>query len=141
MHIHIVMTGLPVDSRDPNNETTSRILQAIASAGLVDKITVLGMVSFQDLTNLMRTAAVVIQPSRFEGWSTVVQDCLALGRPLLCSDIPVHREQASTARGFFDPDRPEALAELLAPTWNELQPGPDPDTAQAALAPELTLDR
>jgi len=141
MHIHIVMTGLPVDSRDPNNETTSRILQAIASAGLVDKITVLGMVSFQDLTNLMRTAAVVIQPSRFEGWSTVVQDCKALGRPLICSDIPVHREQAPQALGFFPCDRADILADSLAANWTSLEPGPNRAMEEQALAGEREFAR
>jgi glycosyltransferase involved in cell wall biosynthesis len=132
--IPLVITGLPIDYRDRNNETTSRILQAIASAGLNRDITVLGMVNDFDLANLMRTAAVVIQPSVFEGWSTVIQDCQALGRPLICSDIAVHREQAPCALGFFRSDRPDELAEVLAQNWSDLEFGPDPETEKRALA-------
>jgi glycosyltransferase involved in cell wall biosynthesis len=140
-NIPVAVAGLPADYRDPTNAVVSRLLQTIAEVPLRDQVTLLGLVSEADLLDLLRTAAVVIQPSRFEGWSTVVQDCQALGRPLLCSDIPVHREQAPTARGFFGPDRPEALAELLAATWDKLRPGPDPGAEEAALAKERRFAR
>src|SRR5215475_11583827 len=137
--IPAVITGLPLDYRDANNETTSRILQAIASAGLNQQITVLGMLDESDFCNLMRAAAVVVQPSLFEGWSTVIQDVKALGRPLVCSDIPVHREQAPEALGFFPCNRPDHLAELLNETWPILEPGPDFEKEKEALARELEL--
>src|SRR5205823_4633598 len=123
IQIHLVLTGLPIDYRDRNNETTTRILQAIACSGLNRYVTVLGMVDDFDFGNLLRAAAVVIQPSMFEGWSTAIQDCKALGRPLICSDIPVHREQAREALGFFRRDSPDELAELLAENWAKLDTG------------------
>jgi glycosyltransferase involved in cell wall biosynthesis len=139
--IPVVMAGLPADYRDPANAVVSRLLQTIAEVPLRDQVTLLGLVTEADLLDLLRTAAVVIQPSRFEGWSTVVQDCQALGRPLLCSDIPIHREQAPSALGFFDPDRPEALGEVLAATWSDLEPGPDAPAEEAALAKERRFAR
>src|SRR6185295_3152663 len=96
----IVMTGLPADPRDTSNSNFSALLQKIAAAGLNGQIIILGQVPYVDLINLMTMAALVIQPSRFEGWSTIVQDSKALGRPVICSDIPVHREQAPDAIGF-----------------------------------------
>ena len=134
--IHVVMTGLPSDHRDPANRNFSALLQAIAAAGLNSQITILGLAPYTDLINLMRTAALIIQPSRFEGWSTVVQDAIALGRPLLCSDIAVHREQAPKALGFFGTDRAEVLSELLAAYWNDLAPGPSYTVEQQSLALE-----
>ena len=139
--IPLVMIGRPSDNKDPHNRNLSGILQAIASRGLSDQVFVLGEVSFQDMINLMRTAAVVIQPSRFEGWSTIVQDAKALGRPLLCSDIQVHREQAPQALGFFACDQPEQLAALLAEHWPRLKAGPDQAGENAALATEAAFAR
>jgi len=136
VRVSVVMTGLPSDHRDPANKNFSALLQAIAAAGLNDQITILGLVPYADLVNLMRTAALIIQPSRFEGWSTVVQDAVALGRPLLCSDIAVHREQMPRALGFFDTDRADVLAELLEAHWARLTPGPDPRLEQEALGAE-----
>ena len=77
------------------------MLQAIATADLAGQIIFLGQIPYADLVNLMRAAAVVIQPSLFEGWCTIVQDAKAIGRPLICSDLSVHREQAPDAIGFF----------------------------------------
>jgi glycosyltransferase involved in cell wall biosynthesis len=116
--IPLVMTGLPADYRDPSNETVSRLLQQVAKCGLVGQVVVLGQVPYPDLVSLMRVAAVVVQPSLYEGWNTSVEDAKALGRPLVCSDIAVHREQVSGDAGvFFDPKNSEALASQLASAW------------------------
>ena len=139
--VPIVMTGLPVDHRDRSNANFSALLQAIASAGLNDQITILGQVAYDDLINLMRTTTLIIQPSRFEGWSTIVQDAKALGRPVICSDIAVHREQVPAALGFFPCDQPAVLASLLAEHWDKLAPGPNKDFETSALANEREFAR
>ena len=136
MEVPVVMTGMPSDHRDPSNKNFSSLLQAIATAGLHQQIFILGLVPYADLVNLMRTAALIIQPSRFEGWSTIVQDAVALGRPLLCSDIAVHREQVPGALGFFGCDDAKTLAELITSIWEQLSPGPDPDKENLSLAAE-----
>jgi hypothetical protein len=38
-----------------------------------------------------------------EGWSTTVEEAKSLEGPLILSDIPVHRVQASTVADVFDP--------------------------------------
>ena len=136
LRVPVVMTGLPADHRDPANKTFSALLQSIASANLSGQIMILGLVPYDDLVNLMRTAALIIQPSRFEGWSTIVQDAVALGRPIVCSDIAVHREQVPNALGFFPTDRPDVLAELLESKWKQLSPGPDKIIEEKSLASE-----
>jgi hypothetical protein len=80
---------------------------------LFENISVLGEVPFEDLLSLLRCASLVIQPSEFEGWSTTVEDAIALGRPLTCSDIATHREQAPDA-AFFGVNDAATLAGYLA---------------------------
>src|SRR5262249_46677915 len=46
-----------------------------------------------DQIMLMRGASAIVQPSLFEGWSTVLEDTRALGKPIIASDFPVHIEQ------------------------------------------------
>ena len=141
IHVPVVMTGLPADYRNPANSPTSHLLQTIAKAGLAGQVVPLGQVPFAHLIALMRCAAAIVQPSRFEGWSTVVEDAKALGRPLICSGIEVHREQAPGALGFFDCDEPQELAEIILRHWAHLAAGPNFAGEEAALATERHFAR
>jgi glycosyltransferase involved in cell wall biosynthesis len=134
LRIPMVFLGMPADYRDPENATLSRLFQQIAARGLAGQIIILGHVPRADLVDLLRGAAVVIQPSRFEGWNTTVEDAKALARPLLCSDLIVHREQAPSALGFFDCDDAQGLSALLEQWWPSLQPGPAPAAEQEQAA-------
>jgi hypothetical protein len=87
---------------------------------------VLGLIPRSDQIQLMRGATAVVQPSLFEGWSTVVEDARCLGKRLFVSDIAVHREQDPPAAVFFNPWEPEALANALAKEWAALPHGLDP---------------
>ncbi|MDH4229814.1 MAG: glycosyltransferase [Nitrospirota bacterium] len=141
LYIPAVFTGMPSDNRSPVNQSVSELMQAIATAGLAGQVAPLGLVPHGDLVDLLRSAAVVVQPSRFEGWSTTVEDAKALGRPVICSDIPVHREQAPDALGFFGCDDPGQLADLLADVWGKLSAGPDPGAEKLALERERMFAR
>jgi glycosyltransferase involved in cell wall biosynthesis len=134
--VPVVMVGGLGDYRDPQGRYLSELLQRIARARIGEHLWLLGKVPFGDLVDLLRCAAVVVQPSRFEGWNTTVEDALALGRPVLCSDIEVHREQAPGAVGFFGCDRPDELAEILEARWDALAAGPDVERERAALEAE-----
>ncbi len=117
----LVLTGLLADGRDPTNKHLSDLLQEIASRGLAAKIQILGHVPYSDLVNLIRQSSAILQPSLCEGWSTTIEDAKALGVPLICSDLPVHREQAPQAAGFFDPADAQSLAEVLHAAWPKVK--------------------
>lgn len=102
----LVCTGATDDYRDP--AYFGRV-----TAGLPDTVRILGVVPRADYLQLLRGAAAVVQPSRFEGWSSVVEDARAFGKPIALSDIAVHREQSPRGAYFFDPDDPAALARAV----------------------------
>jgi glycosyltransferase involved in cell wall biosynthesis len=121
--ICLVSTGHTHDSRHP---LYFAILQKVLEKlGLNGHIRILGLLPRQVQVQLIRRAAAVIQPSLFEGWSALVEDARTLGKRIYVSDIPVHREQQPANAIFFHPDRPDALADLLARDWADLKPGPD----------------
>jgi glycosyltransferase involved in cell wall biosynthesis len=136
LSIPVVMTGMPTDYRDPSGKTLSNLLQAIAANDLSSEVIILGMVPYQHLIELMRSAALIIQPSRSEGWSTVVEDAKCIGRPVLCSDLAVHKEQVPDALGFFPCDDAEQLAALMGTHWASLEAGPDPERERLSIATE-----
>jgi glycosyltransferase involved in cell wall biosynthesis len=128
----IVCTGLEEDFREPGHFRSLR--EYITREGLENAVRFLGRVPRRDQVQIFRLAAAVVQPSLFEGWSTVVEDAKALGRPLILSDIPPHREQATESDAFFRAGSPEHLARVVEDRWSGLKPGPDLEAEQAARA-------
>ncbi len=98
---------------------------------LGEAIRILGLIPRGDQVALMRRAIAILQPSRFEGWSTVVEDARTLGKAVLLSDIGVHREQAP-ARGVFLPTADSgAWATAMETAWNSFPAGPRPEEERA----------
>jgi glycosyltransferase involved in cell wall biosynthesis len=121
--ICLVSTGHTHDSRHPLYFAILK--KHLEKLNLNGHVRILGLLPRQVQIQLLRRAVAVIQPSLFEGWSSLVEDARTLGKRIYVSDIPVHREQHPDEAVFFDPDRPEELAELLARDWPDLKPGPD----------------
>jgi glycosyltransferase involved in cell wall biosynthesis len=124
LKIPLAMTGVPADYRDPENQLLSNLLQDFATRGLTDQVYFLGKLPFADLISITRCATVIVQPSLCEGWNTLIEDAKALGRPIICSDIDVHREQAPSALGHFSPLDPDGLAKILLDHFPDLEAGP-----------------
>jgi hypothetical protein len=77
----------------------------------------------------------LLQPSRYEGWSTAVEDAKALGKIILVSDLTVHREQLPSTYPFIiSADDARAWAEAMSVVWNEATVGPDSNKEAQALA-------
>ena len=66
----------------------------------------------------MKDSEVVINPSKFEGWSTTVEEAKSLGKNIILSDIPVHREQNPKWGIYFDPNNPNQLASIIKNSLN-----------------------
>lgn len=114
----LVCTGNTRDWRRPGY--FAELQSFIRDHGLAGRIRILGLIPRDDQMQIMSRALAVLQPSLFEGWSTVVEDARAMGRPLYVSDIPVHREQAHPLARYFDPQSSEMLADILERDWAEL---------------------
>jgi glycosyltransferase involved in cell wall biosynthesis len=95
--------------------------------GLRNHIRILGLLDRDRQVALMRRGLAMLQPSRFEGWSTIVEDAKALGQTLLLSDLAVHHEQQPADATFLPLDDPGAWANALADVSTFLQPGPRTD--------------
>jgi len=119
----IVCTGQLHDFRDP--DYPNLILRAVHKLGVASQVMLVGLVPRRMQIEMMRRCLAVVQPSLFEGWSTVVEDSRVLGKPCVLSDLPIHREQNPPGAQFFDPHSPESLATEMAKAWETLSAGPD----------------
>jgi glycosyltransferase involved in cell wall biosynthesis len=107
----VVCTGKPADPRQPDH--FDALMKHAADQGVADRFKVLGVIPYADMLSLMNHSAAVINPSRFEGWSTTVEEAKAMGKRIVLSDIPVHREQNPPDALFFGTDAPTELAQAL----------------------------
>jgi len=75
-----------------------RLARQIAARGLADAVHFLGV--RDDVPLLLRAVDVMVFPSLWEGLPGAVLESLAVGTPVVASDIPPHREIASLLPGI-----------------------------------------
>jgi len=126
----VVCTGSATDYRNP--DYYNQLLARIQDLGIGEQVRLLGLIPRVDQIQLMRRCLAVIQPSLFEGWSTVVEDARSLGKPMLLSDFPVHLEQNPPDSYFFERSNAEHLATLIDKAFTTLTPGPDSEKESLA---------
>lgn len=106
----IVATGRGEDPRRPGYR--QELIAHIEKCAATDSFLLLDGVDHATVQAMMVGANALLNPSRFEGWSTTVEEAKAVGTPMLLSDIPVHHEQAPHAR-FFGTDDATSLADAI----------------------------
>lgn len=119
----VVCTGSLHDYRCPGYG--DELLHQIHAYQLESQFHFLGLVPRLDQIQLMRRALAVIQPSLFEGWSTVVEDARVLGKTILLSDLPVHQEQDPPYAHYFRRHSADDLAQTLKTLLPDLREGPN----------------
>ena len=113
----IVFTGKENDFRAP--EYTNDLKSFVTNNHLENHIKFLGFIPREHQLCLMKNSIAIIQPSLFEGWSTVVEDAKALSKFIILSDIEVHKEQIKENVDFFNPKDAVSLAQLLEKNLNK----------------------
>jgi len=109
--IRVVFTGDIYDLRNPGYYNTFLSLQH--TLGVSGNVSHLGLIPKADQIQLMRAAVCYLQPSKYEGWNTGVEEARLIGKPILLSDIEIHREQEPPAAAYFDLSDPGDLAKKL----------------------------
>jgi glycosyltransferase involved in cell wall biosynthesis len=101
-------------------------------------VTTLGWVSEAELAWLYARAAMMLFPSRYEGFGFPIVEAFDRGLPVVASDTETFHEVAGTAARFAAPDRPEDWADAVRAL---LASSDARDAARAAgQARVLTLD-
>lgn len=117
--VNIVCTGNLKDLRTKDNSYLSSLKEYINTQKIGPNINILGMVQYIDVLTLMRNSKAIINPSKFEGWSSTVEEAKSMGKLSILSNIPVHKEQNPLNSIFFEQDDEEELASILNNIQND----------------------
>lgn len=104
----IVFTGLM-----PDTDYVSKLRKYVKDDDLEDVVLFRGIVDREEQLLLYRYSKCVIQTSKFEGWSTSIEEAKALNKMLIVTNLEVHREQLGDNAFFFEPDDDSTLAEFM----------------------------
>jgi len=107
----VAFSGKENDNRNPGY--TEMLKSYVQENDLNDVIYFLGFLDRREQLKLMKHAISIIQPSLFEGWSTVIEDAMAMNQRVIASDLDVNKEQLSENGIYFEQNNPIDLAGKL----------------------------
>ena len=86
----------------------------IISNSLESEVIFPGFIDEEDKPAVYKLATVFCFPSLYEGFGIPILEAMAVGTPVIASEIPPHKEIAGEAAIFFDPQNSNNLAEKIA---------------------------
>lgn len=88
-------------------------LRRLAAELAPEAICFAGFVTDDECLALLQHALLFLAPSRGEGFDLPALEAMACAIPVICSELPVHRELLGDDALYFRPDQPEELASVL----------------------------
>jgi glycosyltransferase involved in cell wall biosynthesis len=86
------------------------VRDSIRTLGLERVVELRDDLTEDELVRLYQDCTAVVYPSLIEGFGRPALEGMAVGRPVILSDIPVHRENFGRAAIFVTPGRPQTWA-------------------------------
>ncbi|UFH30873.1 glycosyltransferase [Chryseobacterium sp. C-71] len=110
LNINVIFTGKENDYRNP--DYFSDLKRQISTLEIEENVKFLGFIDRDEQIVLLKNCKAIIQPSLFEGWSTVNEDAKAENVFILASSLNVNIEQTKNYPNYriFDPYDENSLA-------------------------------
>ncbi|MFE4542902.1 glycosyltransferase family 4 protein [Arthrobacter sp. NPDC056727] len=70
-------------------------------------------VTDDEYTELLKRTTALVSLSKAEGYGLPLVEAMALGTPVIASDIPIFREVGANAASYVDPESPAAFADAV----------------------------
>ena len=131
-NIQIICTGWLSEHGRKKSDYISNLMDFFNKNDLQENIRILGSIDYIDVLSLARHSIAVINPSKFEGWSSSVEEAKSIGKPVILSNINVHIEQNPENGVFFDPNNKLELSNILEKAWDAWQDDVNPEIERKA---------
>ncbi|MBP2627608.1 MAG: glycosyl transferase group 1 [Firmicutes bacterium] len=125
--VQLVCTGL---TDDQQSDYLQGLKSYIHQMDIADIVHILGEIPRYDRIQLIRRSLFVIQPSFNEWLNITAQECQAMGKSIIRSDVDIHGEQNY---GIYSPSiNVEELAGKITELISVSKPGPDLEQERVA---------
>ena len=111
IEVSIGITGRFPD--EPDSLYMQELHDIINKNDLKKSIKFLGLIPRGDQLLLMKYCKAILQPSLFEGWSTVIEDAKSLQVPVIAANLNVNNEQLEEKGTYFEPHNVNQLVSIL----------------------------
>jgi glycosyltransferase involved in cell wall biosynthesis len=98
---------------EPDSTYMQELHDIINKNDLKKSIKFLGLIPRGDQLLLMKYCKAILQPSLFEGWSTVIEDAKSLQVPVIAANLNVNIEQLEETGTYFEPHNVAQLVSIL----------------------------
>jgi glycosyltransferase involved in cell wall biosynthesis len=85
----------------------------VRELGITDHVIELGAIPYRHLHQLYQACDLYVTAAYTETFAHPLVEAMACGKPIVASDLPVHREIAQDAAAYFATFSPEALADQI----------------------------
>ncbi len=111
IEVVVAFSGKENDNRNP--DYFPGLKKVVEENDLTENIRFLGFLDREVQLQLMNYSKAIIQPSLFEGWSTVIEDAMAMNQTIIASDLEVNKEQLGDKGIYFERLNFMELANIL----------------------------
>ncbi len=111
INIVVAFSGKENDHRNPKYFPSLR--KFVEDNDLAENIRFLGFLERKIQLQLMNHSKAIIQPSLFEGWSTVIEDAMAMNQNIIATNLDVNKEQLGDKGIYFEKLDFSSLAKIL----------------------------
>ncbi|MBV8801643.1 MAG: glycosyltransferase family 4 protein [Gammaproteobacteria bacterium] len=96
-----------------DNLQKKQLINSVKRMGLANSIIFPGYLTDTEFSHVLNGCLALIFPSLYEGFGMPILEAMAVGKPVLCSNITSMPEITENAALLFDPRKPEEIANTI----------------------------
>tara|TARA_B100001057_G_scaffold103862_1_gene101305 strand:+ start:389 stop:1570 length:1182 start_codon:yes stop_codon:yes gene_type:complete len=120
INLKVISTGNKNDHR--NSSYYDETISYINKNNLAVNYKYIGLVSYSEVLSLIYHSVALINPSKFEGRHSSLEQARSIGKQCILSNISIHKEQAVPNSYYFNLENFMQLSKLMNKLWNNYSP-------------------
>lgn len=118
-NLKIVFCGKEHDPRNP--VFVKELKNGAKDLCVSGRIFFLGFLPREEQMCLIKESIALLQPSKFEGWSSTIEDGISLNKMIIANNLSVNKEQLNLSGAFFSTEK--ELSQLLLEFYEKSKSG------------------